>query len=892
MAEQIFKNLDLNGNEVNQTSKVEILQDASSPNDATRKSQTETIASNAAQGILVTSGASSSNSTAYTSQTINGFLAGKQPNMSIHSSSSAFAEIVGGNQIKITRLTTNEVAVDTVSTTLSQAVGSTCTYSSGWTCVGKPLQEGDVLIIENATDSQQRSWILNGNANGDLTDFTRLQTDYDDAVIKAMFGNGAFLDYDTLSGVFSVRTGTGNQDLGAQTLPMDSTKWQVLAADNTNVELSLLALESLIQSVDQNASSGSTTLSTRIDNLAGVSGAQMGEFNGVLPDNVSIKAVLQSSESLHAGSSLDRAAIRAEANAQANTEAAALASEAAIRTSNDSTLQSNINTLSATQVADKAELVNTINTNNVNRVAADNALDARLDTVEGDDTVVGSVANAKKVAQDNAQAYTNQQVTAEANARTAAVNALDLKVDNLAEGDVQFVGQILANGEISIRQARIDANDNRNAADFNNVALSAGEEFIFAANTSVTYTDGTVVTYEQGDKLMVVDDVTAGTIVESQVNVVPNNVTGLAIANVGSSTIGLDGSNQLAVIDDSVGRNQLNSSVESDIDDKRSLTQSNAITSSSDTHFVTDTGVGADQNIHFRRSSNTTDALNGTKRTILGELLLSTSGSGDPSAPAFAHTATFATHYDGNCSDLSLAIGGINAEASANSSSAVYATGVYALARATQNGINAGITGVGQGAGISNIGVTGFSQTGGAGKDRGGVFSVADVDFTTYAALRSLNPISEPDVALIADAGYAPTSKAFYAKGQSILDGDVTVTGDVDMSTGYINGQGVQVVPSITVPSATQDANPVNLGDIKAREAIYEFDLTDSVVKSVPSVLDLDKVLWRVVDDNTSVTVDVQLDADVGQFLVTATGGSLSNVRLLVQELSCSVTSV
>ena len=222
----------------------------------------------------------------------------------------------------------------------------------------------------------------------------------------------------------------------------------------------------------------------------------------------------------------------------------------------------------------------------------------------------------------------------------------------------------------------------------------------------------------------------------------------------------------------------------------------------------------------------------------------------------------------------------------------MYATGVYALARATQNGINAGITGVGQGAGISNIGVTGFSQTGGAGKDRGGVFSVADVDFTTYAALRSLNPISEPDVALIADAGYAPTSKAFYAKGQSILDGDVTVTGDVDMSTGYINGQGVQVVPSITVPSATQDANPVNLGDIKAREAIYEFDLTDSVVKSVPSVLDLDKVLWRVVDDNTSVTVDVQLDADVGQFLVTATGGSLSNVRLLVQELSCSVTSV
>lgn len=879
MAEKIYKNLDLNGNEINQTNKVEILQDALNSNDATRKSQTEAIAESAAQGVLVTSGASSSNSTAYTSQTMNGFLAGKQPNMSIHSSSTAFAEIVAGSQIKITRLTTNEVAVDTVSTTLSQAVGSTCTYSSGWTCVGKPLQEGDVLILENATDSQQRSWILNGNANGDLADFTRLQTDYDDAVIKAMFGAGEFLNYDAASGVFSVRTGTGVQDLGAQNLPMDSTKWQVLGTDNTNVEFALLALESLIQSVDQNASSGSTTLSTRIDNLAGVSGAHMSEFNGVLPDNSSLKSVLQASESLHAGSSQDRAAIRTEANAQATSEAAALASEAAIRSSFDSTLQSNINTLSATQVSDKAELSNTINTNNINRVAAENALDSRLDVVEGGDSVVGSVANAQKQAEDSSQAYTDQQVAAETNARIASVNALDLKVDNLAEGDVQFVGQINAAGVISIRQARIDAGDVRNGADFNNVTLSAGEEFIFSANTTITYSDLSTSTYEQGDKLMVVDDVTAGTLVESQVNVVPTNVTGLAIANVGSSTVELDSSNQLAVIGDSIGRDELNGSVESDIDDKRSSTQSNTITSASDTHFVTDVGAGADQNVYYKRMSNTTDALTGTKRAVLGELYVSTNGSGNPAAPAYAHTATYSTHYEGNCLDLSVAIGGINAEANANSSSAIYATGVYALSMQPQGGINAGVTGVAQGAGVSNIGVTGFGQTGGAGKDRGGVFSIADVDFLTYAGIRSVNPISEPDVALIADAGLAPTSKAFYAVGSTVLDGTLSVTGNTVFSGGKVD-----------VPSATENANAVNLGDIKAREAIYEFDLTDGVAKSVPSALDLDKVLWRVVDDNTSVTVDVQLDSDGSQFLVTATGGSLSSVRLLVQELSCSVT--
>lgn len=883
MAENIYKSLDLNGNEITKTNKVEILQDAVNPNDATRKSQTETIASNAAQGILVTSSAGSSNSTAYTSQTMNGFLSGKQDNMSIHSSSTAFAEIVNGNQIKITRLTTNEVAIDETSATLAEALGSTCNFSGGvWTCVGKPLQQGDMLIIKNATSVKERSWVVNGNNNGDFEDFTELNMDYDEAVIRAMFSNGAFLDYDTASGVFSVRTGTGNQDLGAQTLPMDSTKFQVLSVSNDNVESSILALESLIQAVDNAASGGTTTVNTRIDNLSGVPGSNLQTFsNGVFSDNSTIKATLQQSENLHVASSQDRVAIRQEATTQAASEAAALNAEKQLRIQQGDALQQNIDTVSQTQTSDKQALTNTINTNNVNRIAAENALDARLDTVEGDDTVVGSVANAKKVAQDNAQAYTDQQVAAEANARTAAFNALDLKVDNLAEGDVQFVGQILANGEISIRQARIDANDTRNAADFNNVALSAGEEFIFAANTSVTYTDGTVVAYEQGDKLMVVDDVTAGTLVESQVNVVPNNVTGLAIANVGSSTIELDGSNQLAVIDDSIGRDQLDSSVESDIDDKRSLTQSNSISSPSDTHFVTDTGVSADQNVYFKRSSNTTDALTGTKRTLLSELLLSTAGSGDAANPVFAHAGTFATHYDGNCLDLSVAIGGLNAEANANATSSVYATGVYALARGTQQGINAGITGVAQGAGISNIGVTGFGQTGGVGKDRGGVFSISDVDFITYAGLRALNPISEPDVALIADAGYASSAKAFYAIGETVLAGDLSVTGDADFTGSKVD-----------VPSATEDSNAVNLGDIKAREAIYEFDLTDGVAKDVPTTLDLDKVIWRVVDDNTSVTVDVQLDSANSKFIVTATGGSLAGVRLLAQVLSCSVTAV
>tara|TARA_R110002020_G_scaffold461823_2_gene680979 strand:+ start:65 stop:2509 length:2445 start_codon:yes stop_codon:yes gene_type:complete len=814
---------------------------------------------------------------------MNGLLSAKQPNMSIHASSTAFAEIVDGNKIKITRLTTNEVAVDLTSTTLAEAISSTCSFSGGvWTCVGKPLQSGDVLIIDNATDAQQRSWILNGNANGDSTDFTRLQTDYDDAVIKAMFSAGQYLDYDTASGVFSVNTGTGAQDLGAQTLPMDSTKFQILDVSNSNVEFALLALEGLIQSVDNAATGGTTTVTTRLDNLSGVTGSNLSTFSGgVFNDNSTIKAVLQQSEGLHVSSTQDRAAIRSEAAAQATTEATALGNEVTARQNQDSNLQQNIDTLSNTQVADKNTLTQLIGTNNTARIQAENALDSRLDTVEGDDTTVGSIAHAQKAAQDHGETYTDQQVAAETNARTAAFDGLQLQVLNLQQGDIKLVGLIHPDNTIQVSDDLIGIGDTRNGQNFDNVELKSGEEFIFSAATTLTYSDGSTEDYDQRASLLVVNSRPAGAIVEADVNVVASSVTALQRSNVGGSTIELDGSDQLVVIDDSIGRTKLDNSVEADIDDKRSLTQNNAITSASDSHIVTDIGTGADQNMYYKRTSNTTDALTGTKRAVLGELFVSTNGSGNPAAPVYAHTATYSTHYNGNCVDLSVAIGGINAEANANATSNIYATGVYALAMESQLGINAGVTGVAQGAGISNIGVTGFGQTGGAGKDRGGVFSLADVDFITYAGLRSVNPIDEPDVALIADAGYAPTSKAFVAVGDTILDGGLSVTGDADFSGSKVD-----------VPNATEDSNAVNLGDIKAREAIYEFDLTDGVAKDVPTTLDLNKVLWRVVDDSEGVTVDVQLDTSNSKFVVTATGGSLTDVTLLVQQLSCSVTSV
>ena len=222
------------GKRISNTGSVQILNDAANADEAVRLSQSQSISDQAAQDILVENGFSASNTTAFTSASLVSFLAAKQDNLSIHSSSTAFAEFVNGTELKIKRLVTNEVAIDSTSTTLASCLGVGCIFGGGvWTVNGVPLQVGDVLILENATSAQERSWILNGNTNGDAGDFTRLQTDYDESVIKAMFSGSTFLDYDANAGVYTLRLGIGSTQVGAQTLPMDSTKFSVLSVAKT-----------------------------------------------------------------------------------------------------------------------------------------------------------------------------------------------------------------------------------------------------------------------------------------------------------------------------------------------------------------------------------------------------------------------------------------------------------------------------------------------------------------------------------------------------------------------------------------------------------------------------------------------------------------------------------
>ena len=520
------------------------------------------------------------------------------------------------------------------------------------------------------------------------------------------------------------------------------------------------------------------------------------------PANATIKQLFEASLSKHSSASMDRYLIKynfASADSALQTSidnevaraTAAEQAEITSRTAADTNLQNAMSANSSLIISESQT-----------RAMADGLIHQRLDVIEGDNQTVGSVSNG--VVTSNS--FTVQQIAIEAAARQAADAALDLKIDQLAEGDITFVGVIKANTTLDIRADRIAAGDTRNGQQITNVDLKAGETFVIGDDLDLGLSDATdgIVSYEKGDKLMVTQDVSAGSLLEANINAVPANQTGLARQNVtGSPTIELSGSDRLDVKDDSISRDHLVASVEADIDDKRSLTSNNAITSQADTHFVTDVTTGAAQNVHFKRTSNTSDALTGTKRAILGELMVSSNGSADSANPNYAHTATYATHYNGGSIDMSMSVGGVNSEAVVNNvNAAVYATGQYSLAISQHLGMNAGVTGIAQNAGLSNIGVTGFGKAGGAGNDRGGVFTLSDSEFASYSAYRGSNPIPHSDVALIADAGTSASGKAFVAVGDSVFDG------------------------SVTVPSASADTDAVNLGDVKAKEYSETFNLS------------------------------------------------------------------
>ena len=183
--------------------------------------------------------------------------------------------------------------------------------------------------------------------------------------------------------------------------------------------------------------------------------------------------------------------------------------------------------------------------------------------------------------------------------------------------------------------------------------------------------------------------------------------------------------------------------------------------------------------------------------------------------------------------------------------------------QSNQLGINSAVTGVAQNAGISNIGITGFGKAGGIGKDRGGVFSLSDLEFLSYAGYRSANPISYPDVALIADAGTSATGKAFVAVGDSIFEGG-----------------------SVTVPSASANTDAVNLGDIKSTEFAITVTIGASSNEVINHNLGTKKVLPAVWVDDELATSGFDIERSENSITVYNDTDSPVTCEVLVKAFS------
>lgn len=786
-----YRGNDFNNQELKDVKSLQINQDATSNDEAVRKVQAENISAQAAQDVLISLSESATQDTAFTSATMVGFLAGKQDNMSVHADSTSYLEIVDGYKIKAKQLLIQSVIVDDNSTLADYILTSPTN------------QEGDVVILTSATDNQERSWIRNGSSAEDALGYTRLQTDYNISSIRTMFSDGAYLSYDQGSGQFGLILGILTNQLGAQALPMDSSKFQVLSVAQDNQEKVNLALESYIKNVDTTSNNGNDTVILRLDNLSGVSGSDLGAFiKGIFSNNSDIKTVLQESETAHNSATNDRATIRSEVSSTETTLAnsilteknralSAESSEASARQSSDNTLQSNINNTNANLTSEETRATN-----------AENALDTRLDTVEGGDTTVGSIAKAEKDAKD----YAGVIVGSEANIRGLADANLQLQIDAL-QGAFQYKGYLDTNGRIQ----HVDPlNSNHNQV-FENASFVKGEFYRINAAKTITFANSSTIEVTIGDNLVVLNSATAGLAVNTTFHKGENTEAAdlLREGQLDNTHLERD-SNVIKIKADSLGREKLTPGLEVDIDNKV-LKSGDTMTGSLliDKTIISGTGYvgGYDYAQYIKQKSVDTASLTNTQRALLVENLVYTNGSGDPLDLDYANAITSASHYNGSSNTMSVATVGINGEANVTSpSAAIYATGLYGVAKSSQLGVNVGGTFLAQNGETSNLGIFGFSDTAGATTNRAGYFALSTdaIDFDHYRVARVVTPLPVQDAALVVD-DYTGLKHAIYANGKVEIGG---------------------ASAKLIIPSATADNEAVNLLDIKNKEYATNVNVT------------------------------------------------------------------
>ena len=867
MASQVFSNKILNGNSLLQVGQVEIINDASEATSAVRKSQAESIADTSAQNVLVNNQGAASTSTTFTSDYVNTALNTKQNNMSVDASSTSYLEIVDGTKIKLKDLGITSTYRDVTQTSLTAFIAATTFNGDGTITVNSTvLDKMTFIFLTNAVLPQDRTFVYLGTNNGDATDFVAFGTNYNATEIRSFFNStGTGILFDTNTGVFTLDLGTTASELGGQTIPHGASFTTI--SPNSDIKDALVKLEALIVAVESTGADGTSTVNTRLNNLSGVTGSNYGSFTGnSFAAHQNGKQLFQSSETLHESATSDRAAIRSEfasadstlqfnIDSETTARTSAVSIEAASRLSADSTLQTNIDAVTFN-----------LNIETSRATSAEDALDIRLDVIEGAGD--GSVAKAKT----DAQTYADAAVLVEKHRAESAETTLDTKIDNLQEGDISYVGKIIAGQLLSIRADRIAAGDTRNGLNIKDVAIKAGEVFVTDTAQTLTFDDASTIVSQVGDKLMATETITAGNVDKLDFNITQADGSAITVANIGSSTIDLNGSSYLDITANSIGRAQLDSTIETDIDDKVSLTTNAQSITGNALHInQSDSNLATSYGLYLKKTQTGTGALTGTARALLVENIAETNGSANPMLPNYIHNS-ITSHYTGSAADLSIVVSGSYNEANTGSSTAVIANGSYSVSTDTQLGINIGATNIAENGGVSNISTFSYAKTGGTGNDRAVLAAISDLDVATYSGTRQVDPVPYTDVALVADAKYAPAgSKALYSVGDAVFEGG-----------------------NVTVPSAIADTDAVNLGDIKNVQEIHSFDLS-SGTKVITSGLDLSKTKpAEFMHSVSDVDVAISYNNASSEITITATGtnvASLTSVKMFLQEFVCDITN-
>jgi len=850
---QVFTNKLMNNNSITDVKEIELNQDADHATKAVRKSQAETIAATAVQAQLISSAAQALATNTYNANFIQAALDGKQGNLSVDSN---YFTLVN-NTLGFKDLGIVKPHKDTTHTTMAEFINAATFNGDGTLTInGIILDTMSMIFLQSATNPSEKSFVYLGTNNGNAGDFATFSVDYNDGTIRSFFsGSGIGISYTAGTGVFSLNLGTTVSQLGGQTIPVDAAEFTEVTG---NTVLAILkAIESALLTKDAAQTTVTSGITSRITALVGSSASNMGTFTqGLFSSNQSVKQLLQASETLHKSSLTDRGAIRTEFAAADAALQSNIDSEANTRSSATTTLQANIDSEANARNLGDATLTNNLAAEAIARAAADGELDARLDTIEG--SGAGSVAKAEA----DAGSYTDarEQII------MSYVNANAADITKLTDSNIHLVATIDSNGKFIAVET-----DSRNNSDFTSVAMVAGEVVVFDGLITLFSND-----FKTNDKLMAKTDIASGTMALNKFVYTKADDTDVTKANIGSSTIELDTSDNLAITDNSVGRTQLDAAIETDIDDKFSKTShSQVITGKSISIDQTDTNTGSSYGLYLKKTQTGSGALTGTSRALLVENWINSNGSGNPAAPSYAHNS-LTTHYNGNCTDLSLVISGSYSEANAKAGTAINAIGSYAVSTDTQLGVNIGLFGAAENAAVSNVSVLGYASTNGAGADRGIVGAVTSQSIALYAATRAADPFPFDDIAVVADAKYAPTgSKAFYACGDVVLEGG-----------------------TVSVPSATADGHAVNRSDLKGKQDIISFDLS-SGSKTITTSLDVSKIP-PIGDGNiehgvSGVTVAASKDAANSQITFTATGSnvsSLTSVTVYLQEFICSVRNV